>query len=212
MNKQNGDRGKRPDDRSEPTHAPESVDEAHERITAFDWTVRADKVPGRGLRFCQVATPDQRDAFAAQAQVPGCDHVSCELEIVRNGGGFSVEGEVRARLTLACGVTLDPVPQEIIEQVSVEFRHDAGSIARDPNTDLDFDALEADDPEPILAGVLDIGAYVGDVIVTEIDLFPRAPDADMDQTEAGQGSVDEAVSPFAALAQLRSGAHSDDGT
>ena len=87
---------------------------------------------------------------------------------------------------------------EIDEAFDVEFRSGA---RRDAALDPDFDALGDDDPEPIEHGEIRIGRFICEVVASAIDLFPRADDAALDQSEAAD--TGSPANPFAVLAQLK---------
>lgn len=113
-------------------------------------------------------------------------------------GHYRVRGHALASIEQVCGVTLDPLEQQIQEAFDVEFRT---GLWRGKDQDLDFDATADDDPEPIEHGEIRMGRYICELVASAIDPFPRAPEAELDQTEVGGGV--ERGNPFAALAKLK---------
>jgi uncharacterized metal-binding protein YceD (DUF177 family) len=113
-------------------------------------------------------------------------------------GRYRVRGRAVATVEQVCGVTLDPLEQEIEEVFDVEFRT---GIRHGNDQLLDFDAMADDDPEPIEHGHIKIGRFICEVVASAIDPFPRAADAELDQAEAAGEA--ERLNPFAALAKLR---------
>lgn len=113
-------------------------------------------------------------------------------------GHYRMTGHVQAEIEQVCGVTLDPVQQFIDEEFDVEFRRGA---LRDMDLKPDFDVLDADEPEPIEHGQINAGRFICEVVASVIDPFPRAADAELDRSEAGDAG--ERPNPFAVLQQLK---------
>ncbi|MEO0729236.1 MAG: DUF177 domain-containing protein [Pseudomonadota bacterium] len=183
------------------------------RLTALDdWSVRLDHIPRAGRSIAREATASERQVLAREYDIPSVEHVSAELDLKSTTQGCRMTGSVRAKITLTCGVTLEPVQQTIEEDIAVDWLRAPNAIANtqqhgSPNraSDVAFDALDEDDPEPVTNGRLDLGRYVAETIASAIDPFPRAPDATLDQDEAVGPEADDAdePSPFAALAALK---------
>lgn len=119
-------------------------------------------------------------------------------------GRYRVSGQVDARLELVCGVTLDPMEQQVSEDFDIEFRTDG---RRETVSELEIDALGDDEPELVEHGEIRIGRFVCEIVASAIDPFPRSEEATLDQAEA----VDDAgtANPFAILSQLKDGSTSD---
>ncbi len=113
-------------------------------------------------------------------------------------GRCRVSGSITARLELICGVTLDPIEQRIEEEFDIEFRSDA---RRSNDLELDFDAFGDDDPEPIEHGLIRVGRLICEIVASAIDPFPRADDAELEQTEVE--AARSTNNPFAVLSQLK---------
>ena len=69
----------------------------------------------------------------------------------------------------------------------------------DPVDDAEADANEADPPEPIINGVIDLGRLATDALFLAVDPYPRRPDAVF---EPSVESADPNDHPFAALKAL----------
>ena len=163
--------------------------------------VALDEIPETGHRI--ELTPDAatRQAIAELAGMSGLPRLQAGFELVRHGrDAMRVVGSVSATVEQACVVTLEPIRNEIDETIDLLFtaqpdpRVDGGSEAP-----LAIDAEEP--PEPLVDGVVDLGAVATEFLLLGIDPYPRKPDAVFDAPPAG----DPAAHPFAALAPLKKG-------
>ena len=81
----------------------------------------------------------------------------------------------------------------------------AGAAAAGSNGGTDDSEPEAkwDDPEPLIDGVVDLGALAAEFVILGIDRYPRKPGAVFESP--GDGEPEEG--PFAALAGWTKGRH-----
>lgn len=123
---------------------------------------------------------------------------AADLEIKPWLDGAEVRGEFRAVVTQLCGISLEPLDDEIhggfevmcLPAGSPNAPVQEGEVAIEP---------EADDPPDVLDGeVIDLGAYLVEHLSLEIDPFPRKPGVAFEPYETGAK-----ISPFAALAALK---------
>ena len=77
----------------------------------------------------------------------------------------------------------EDVPEETVDEVEI-----------DP---------EAEMPEPVVGGKLDLGEILAQELSLALDPYPRSPEADRRLAELGAGVSDGANGPFGALASLR---------
>ena len=117
---------------------------------------------------------------------------------------WRLTGELTAELTQLCGVTLEPVPETIREDVSLEFwpehliaREDAGRISEAD------DILDSDPPEPIVNGRIDLGHLAGELFASALNPYPRKAGVEFDWTDSKAAAAEAASKPFAALARLK---------
>jgi Large ribosomal RNA subunit accumulation protein YceD len=109
---------------------------------------------------------------------------------------------VQAKVGQICVVTLEPIENEIDEEVDLIFAP-ADEIA--PQIDADADDGEgavAEPPEPIQNGIIDLGRLATDVLYLAIDPYPRKQGA---MFEPPLTAVDPEDHPFAALKALQTG-------
>ena len=69
----------------------------------------------------------------------------------------------------------------------------------------EVDLDEELDPEPIVAGQIDVGRVVFECLAAGIDPFPRKPDAALDwrSSAPADGGASKPESPFAVLANIK---------
>ena len=165
--------------------------------------VTVAQIPETGVHLDIEASPAER---AAMAEVGGLREIlsaNASLDVTPNGGGrFHVTGRVRARIGQTCVVTLDPIENDIDEEIDLIF---APPEQIPELSDLVDDAAESDveipDPlEPIVNGVIDLGRLATDALFLGVDPYPRRPDAVF---EPPLEAADPDAHPFAALKALK---------
>jgi hypothetical protein len=161
------------------------------------------QIPETGLHRDIEAGPAVR---AAMAEVGGLREIlaaNASLDVTPRGEGrFHVVGRVRARVGQTCVVTLDPIENDIDEQVDLIFAP-PGQIPE--MADLVEDAADSDveipdPPEPIVGGVIDLGRIATDALFLGVDPYPRKRDAVFEPPVVPDDPEDH---PFAALKALQ---------
>ena len=170
-------------------------------------------VPARGLDVTLVAAERLRAQLAAANGLARIASAEARLHVSRRGReGLHVTGEVRARVTLTCVVSLEQFDSDISEPVDVDFEpspdqrpeREGRSAARSrrappspaPEVEVGMDDLDA--PDPIVDGRIDLGALAQEFLTLGIDPYPRKPGVAF--TEPAEPPAKE--SPFAKLATL----------
>lgn len=167
------------------------------------WTFDAAKVGDKGRNGSFSASDEERAGLAGLLDVLSCDALAAQFTISPlSRGRFRLKGTLVAQLTQACVVTLDPMPTAVEEPFDVEFWPEAQIPVSSAN---ESDVLTSRDPEPLVAGVIDVGRIVFEHLSAAIDPFPRKEDASLDKllSEIEQGAP--SAGPFAALARLKGG-------
>lgn len=169
----------------------------------WSYALRLDQV-GQGTARKLSAGPEERGRIAEALDLPSVESLEAEVRVRPAGrSDYLIEGELKARLQQACGVTLEPFPVEVEGRFSVrasEEEHEAPRSSHDMELGLD----SIDPPDLIEQGQIDLAAYVVEHLALELDPFPRKPGAAFEAPAA-----DDEPSPFAALAQLRAAKTSD---
>ena len=127
--------------------------------------------------------------------------VRLDLELTPGPGrDWSLTGKLGATVVQPCRVTTEPVTTRIEEEV---LRHYTPDLRTPEGEEVEMD----DDTLEPLPAVLDLGEVLEEALALSIPQFPRADAADeIDMTAAPEGAApldDEAVKPFAGLADLK---------
>ena len=164
--------------------------------------VVVSQIPERGLHRELDADEAQRNAMAESAGLRGVLSAHATFDVTAGKDGcFYVTGRVRARIEQTCVVTLDPIENDIDEPIALTFAppEQIPQLA-DLADDAEADNNEADPPEPIINGVIDLGRLAADALFLGIDPYPRKPDAMFAHEVTPPDPEDH---PFAALKALK---------
>jgi uncharacterized metal-binding protein YceD (DUF177 family) len=149
------------------------------------------------------ASPEECVALAAALQIPAISAVKARFRIAREPRGrFLITGEVEARVTRDCVISLEPFETDVVEPVEIEFQQPASPARRGPpapEREVDV-AAEVDPPEPIVDGRIDLGAVAREFLALGLDPYPKKPGVAFDETAAPD---EPSASPFAVLGRLR---------
>jgi hypothetical protein len=191
----------------EPLSAPSDTTLSGRLAGPFSYLLEVDRVPEEGLDLAISASSVERQALADFDKIPAIERLDAEFHIARRAdGSFNVSGEVRARVTQTCVVSLEPFESEIIEAIDVDFAPSAEAeqarptAARRAETDLESVDLDKDDPpDPIIEGKIDLGALASEFFALGLDPYPRKPGTEFKADEEAEGSA----SPFEILKKIQ---------
>lgn len=156
--------------------------------------VMVAQIPEHGLQLELAADAETRAQLAAVAGLRTLPEAVATVTLTPAGGGkVQVAGRLRAIVGQTCVVTLDPVDNVVDETFDVLFVPEGTSAPAAADED-------ADPPEPIVGGVIDVGNLATDVLFLGIDPYPRKPGAAF-AVAAAASDPDE--HPFAALKALK---------
>jgi uncharacterized protein DUF177 involved in 23S rRNA accumulation len=113
---------------------------------------------------------------------------------------------VSATVGQTCGVTLEPIENEIDEAVDLVFV----PAAAEPSGKHDWREVEiplADAPEALVDGMADLGAVATEFLILGINPYPRKPSIVFQAPSVG----DDFTQPFAPLAALKKGRGGKEG-
>ncbi len=185
--------------------------------TSVPWRVpvSVDEVPDDGRHFDLVADVQTRAAVAKVAGLRDLPRLEAHFHVARYGtGGLRVDGRVLATVGQTCVVTLDPLTNEIAEDVALVFapvteaKAKIAVTAKTSERPRIFDDAETadtmqadwdDEVEPLIAGSIDLGAVATEFLLLGLNPYPRKPGAEFQPPP--DASPDEG--PFAALAALK---------
>jgi hypothetical protein len=166
--------------------------------TEHPWTVpiRVEDVPETGRRLELTADESVRTTVAEAAGVNGLTRLEATFDLTRQGrGGLHVVGGVSATVRQTCVVTLELIANEVVEPIDLVFVPAGGQTSAAAELPLHANDL----PEPIVDGMVDLGAIATEFLILGIDPYPRKPGAVFEAPRTADG----AATPFAALAALK---------
>jgi uncharacterized metal-binding protein YceD (DUF177 family) len=147
------------------------------------------------------ATDEECSNLADRFGLKDLAHLEAHLHLIRKGQGESlrvfVTGDLSARVTQTCIITLETVDTEIEAKFTIKF----DIAGEDDDFEAEIDSDEDEIIEPILNGVIDLGELVAQNLALEINPFPRAEGAD--SSEMVLESKDSTTNPFSALEKLK---------
>ncbi|MBG0803545.1 DUF177 domain-containing protein [Methylocystis sp. H4A] len=162
------------------------------------------EVPPEGLDVDIRATPLECAALAQLNALPAVHSLQAKLRArQRRGDGLEIEGELRARIRQICVTTLEEFDSELIEPIQMRFAppRDEAPRNRRRHEETTEITLDEDPPDPLIGGVVDLGAVVSEFFTLALDPYPRKPGANFVEPQPGDGA--QAVSAFAALGRLK---------
>jgi len=165
--------------------------------TPLQWSVDIASVAHAPAVFCYEASAAELDALKRYAEVEDLTSFKARVKIVPlPGGKFKASGTLQASVVQSSVVDLEAVPSFIEENFSVEYWPadaigDAGEEAA---------PLDADPPEPIAGGKIQVGALLCELLAVSIDPYPRN---EGDSFEWTPPRPEPETGPFAGLARFR---------
>jgi len=175
-----------------------------EETAPFTHSVMVDKIPARGCRLRVEPSAGEREAVARWLDLRDISEMSADFQINPMGktGLIRVNGRLTARVTQSCVVTLAPVETVVDEEISLTFGPPEDE-AEDESEEIEVDFHEADPPDPIVDGAIDLGAVMVEHLALGIDPFPRAVGAEFAPPEDKVEAPEPKANPFAVLASLK---------
>src|SRR5579871_197034 len=161
------------------------------------------QIPERGLQREIEADQATRAAMAKAAGLRDLSFARATFDLTpRSGGRVHVSGRVQAKVGQTCVVTLEPLDNEIEEEVDLIFApsEQIPELAGSADEEDEVVADMTDAPEPIENGVIDLGRLATDMLYLAIDPYPRKPGVVFEPQVAAADPDDH---PFAALKSLQ---------
>jgi len=182
--------------------------ETHAR-SPWHVSVARDDLAEDGQHFELAADPDVRHAVARLAGLRDLPRLQASFDVTRHGAsGLRVAGRVSATVGQNCVVTLEPLANEVEEEVNVIFAPlpppaPGNGAAVEPEARTERKSLDKDgnEVEPLIGGVVDLGALATEFLIVGLDPYPRKPEAVFEAPR----EVEPDPGPFAALAKLTKG-------
>ena len=160
--------------------------------------VALEDVPETGQHFELVAAGDIRAAIARIAGLRELPKLTAKFDLRRHGdGGLHVTGQVSASVGQTCVVTLEPLINEVNEDVDLLFV--PKPAAQRDGAEANADHENWDEAEPLIGGQINLGALAIEFLILGLDPYPRKPGAVFQPLSEAAGEE----GPFAALAALK---------
>jgi Large ribosomal RNA subunit accumulation protein YceD len=174
-----------------------------ERANPWSIAVAVAQIPDTGMHREIDANPGERSALADLGGLREVLSANASLDLTpMREGRVHVTGRVKARIGQTCVVTLDPIENDIDEAIDLIFAppEQIPALADLVDESAESDAEIPDPPEPIEAGMIDLGRLATDALLLGVDPYPRKPGAIFEPPAV---STDPEDHPFAALKVLR---------
>jgi Large ribosomal RNA subunit accumulation protein YceD len=177
--------------------------EDHEPASApilWQVPIAVEDVAEVGEHLDLAADAQTRAAVARMAGLRDLPRFEAAFDVSRHGqGGLRVVGKVSATVGQTCVVTLEPLANEVTEDVDLLYVPQAP--AQNAVEDGSADSPADDKTEPLISGSVDLGALATEFLILGLDPYPRKPGAIFQPpADAGPGE-----GPFAALGALKKG-------
>jgi uncharacterized metal-binding protein YceD (DUF177 family) len=169
---------------------------------AWHVPVAVEDVPEAGEHFDLAADSPTRAAVAKAAGLRDLPRLEANFDVSRRGSGLRVAGRVAATVGQTCVVTLEPVANEVAEEIDLLF------VPQPPVAELSRVSKAEEneyDTEPLIGGVVDLGALATEFLILGLDPYPRKPGAVFQSPQ--QTIADE--SPFSSLAALKKSSNAE---
>jgi uncharacterized metal-binding protein YceD (DUF177 family) len=133
--------------------------------------LKTDKIPQGGIKEHIVARPEERAALAKRLKILDLLRFEAHVDVdPERDSMLVVSGTLFAEVVQQCVVTLEPITEEVRERFDLLYAP-AHTIKQDADGNLGDG--EAELPEPIENGVLDLGEVVAQQLAMAINPYPR---------------------------------------
>ncbi|MGD9510671.1 MAG: DUF177 domain-containing protein [Geminicoccaceae bacterium] len=167
----------------------------------FSRPLAPEHVPLEGTSVHLAASAAECGLLARRFELVDLTRLEGDVRVVPMAGvdTLHVSGHLSADVVQSCVVTLDPVSARVETDFDRLFSRDVpdeveGEVEIDP---------EAEAPEPLVGGMLDLGEILAEELSLALDPYPRSPEADRLLAEQQDDADETRRSPFATLDSLR---------
>ena len=138
--------------------------------------VAVEDIAEDGQHFALAADVNVRADIAHTVGLRDLPRLEADLTLIRQGGGgVRVIGRVSATAGQNCVVSLDPLINEIEEDVDLLFMPQSTAELTAAEAETDRADANWDEPEPLVGGVVDLGAIATEFLILGLDPYPRKP-------------------------------------
>ncbi len=171
-----------------------------EPSSPLPWTHPVSSVGSRGVSADREATHPERERLKTELDILSVDAFHARYRVTPESGGFRMTGSYTAKISQACVVTLEPVPQNISETIAVSFIPPNRIPAPE---DKERSVLDQPDIEILTGDTLEAGRVLFELLSAALDPYPRKGEAEFSwQDPKEKPGEAETLHPFAALSKL----------
>ncbi len=184
----------------------------------WSYAIEADDVGSSPIHLHIEANEEERSALARRLGLEGIGGLSADMTLMRAQGNMVVHicGQLHADVTQLCVVSLEPVGTHVEEAFEGWFADPEAAISfakvkqekQGHKTHGETPILEeAEDPEPIVGGVIDLGELVTQYLALCLPPYPHREGVNYevgDDTPVPEIPA-EVKNPFAALKKWKIG-------
>lgn len=182
-----------------------------DKATPAPWRVPvalADIVEA-GQHFELVADGEIRTAVGRLAGLRDLPRLAANFDVTRHGAdGLHVAGHVSATVGQNCVVTLEPLTNDIEEEVDLLFMPQQPGDAESDESEDSVQSMQKapsdvtrGESEPLIDGAIDLGAVATEFLILGLDPYPRKPGAIFEPPQ----DFNSSEGPFQVLAKLTKG-------
>ncbi len=191
------------------------MSKAPKRILETEWSHLFDVEAMNKAEETLTIAPDALACgrLSQRLGVESVDALEADIRVSHHAGEMSyyIKGEIRADVTQACVVTLEPVHSHIEDDFEAWYADPevAVSITKARHEKLNEKGHgelpildEKDDPEALIEGKIDLGELVTQYLSLSINPYPHAEGVEFEELERKMGALEEddlVKNPFAAL-------------
>jgi len=152
-------------------------DRRSEKSRPVPWhvPVAVEDIAEDGQHFALAADANVRADIARVAGLRDLPRLEADFTLTLQGGGVRVIGRVSATAGQNCVVSLEPLAHEIEEDVDLLFMLKSTAEPAAAETETDRADAKWDKPEPLIGGVVDLGAIATEFLILGLDPYPRKP-------------------------------------
>jgi hypothetical protein len=176
---------------------------AAQKAPAPPWhfPVVVDQIAESGQHIDLLADAAVRAEVAKVAGLRDLPRLEAHFDVERCGAGLRVAGRVFATVGQNCVVTLEPLTNEVSETVDLIFAPQSAGKRRENEAETQPQEVKRGDPEPLIGGVVDLGALAIEFLILGLDPYPRKSGAVFEPVVEREPDA----GPFAPLAKLTAG-------
>lgn len=159
----------------------------------FSRELEIARVPSGGRAFAIVADAAERAALADRFDLVAIGELRASGRVAWLPGRevLVLEGRLEAEVTQRCVRTLEPVPVRL----SVPLRR--SFVTQPAGTEAIVVDPEADEPEPLEGGRLDLGEIAAEELVLALDPYPKLSSEEGERAPTGVARGSDRAAPHA---------------